>query len=362
MRLKSLLVILALALGLAACANDETEPESPELELIEATPLAADVASEPAPTAEVIGDETALEEEESGDDAGAGELVTLPPVDPLATTGNIVTAGSSTVYPLSERMAARFENEGYSGIITVDSIGSGAGFERFCVAGETDIANASRPINESEIESCRAIGREPLEFRVGTDALAVVVSRANEFLEDATLEELAAIFSTAQQWSDVRPGWPAENILRYSPGTDSGTFDYFVEAVFDEDEEPILSAANLELSEDDNVLVQGVQGSPYAVAYFGYAYYVENQDMLKVVSIEGVEPSGANVENGSYPLARPLFIYSSANIMQEKLQVADFINFYLTYVNEEVLDVGYFPASEEALNAARQTYLDALAP
>jgi len=105
-----------------------------------------------------------------------------------------------------------------------------------------------------------------------------------------------------------------------------------------------------------------VQGSPYAVAYFGYAYYVENQDTLKVVSIEGVEPSGANVENGSYPLARPLFIYSSANIMQEKLQVADFINFYLTYVNEEVLDVGYFPASEEALNAARQTYLDALAP
>ena len=130
--------------------------------------------------------------------------------------------------------------------------------------------------------------------------------------------------------------------------------------MFDEDEEPILRAANLEMSEDDNVMVQGVQGSPYAVAYFGYAYYVENQDTLKVARIEGVEPSGENVENGSYALARPLYIYSSAKLLQEKPQVADFINFYLTYVNEEVLDVGYFPASEESLNAARQSYLDAL--
>lgn len=360
MRLKVLLMVLALALVLAACGGDDAETETSELDLIEATPLAEDAADEPAPTAEVIGDETAMEEEDTGSDAGAGGMVTLPEVDPLATTGDIVTAGSSTVFPLSERMAARFENEGYGGIITIDSIGSGAGFERFCVAGETDIANASRPINESEIESCRAIGREPLEFRVGTDALAVVVSQANEFVEDVSLEELAAIFSTAQQWSDVRAEWPAEDILRYVPGTDSGTFDYFVEEIFDEDTAPILSAANLEQSEDDNVLVQGVQGSPYAVAFFGYAYYVENQDTLKVLSIEGVEPSAENVENNSYPLARPLFIYSDATIMQQKPQVASFINFFLTYVNEEVVDVGYFPASEESLNAARQIYLDAV--
>jgi phosphate transport system substrate-binding protein len=355
-----MLTVLVLALALVACGGDTPATETNELDLIEATPLPEEAAAEPTPAAEVIGDETALEEVEAGSDEGAGETVTLPEVDPLATTGDIVTAGSSTVFPLAERMAARFENEGYGGIITIDSIGSGAGFERFCVAGETDIANASRPINESETESCRAIGREPLEFRVGTDALAVVVSNANDFVEDATMAELAAIFSTAETWSEVRPEWPAEEILRYVPGTDSGTFDYFVEVVFEEDTAPILSASNLEQSEDDNVLVQGVQGSPYAVAFFGYAYFVENQDTLKVLNIEGVEPSAENVENNSYPLARPLFIYSDATIMQEKSQVADFVNFFLTYVNEEVVDVGYFPASEEALNGARRLFLEAV--
>lgn len=284
----------------------------------------------------------------------------LPAVNPLEVTGGIITAGSSTVFPLTERMAERFEDEGYSGRITVDSIGSGAGLERFCVAGESDIANASRPIRDSEIESCRAIGREPLAFRVGTDALAVTVSQENDFVDNLTLEQLALVFSTAETWADVDPSFPAEAILRFSPGTDSGTFDYFVEEIFDEDEAPILRAANLQLSEDDNVLVQGVLGSQYAIGYFGYAYYQENADTLKVLSIEGVEPTAANVDNGSYPLARPLVLYSDAGIMAAKPQVAAFINFYLTYVNEEVVDVGYFPASAEALDTAMQNWLDAM--
>lgn len=289
------------------------------------------------------------------------EILALPSVDPLEVEGDIVTAGSSTVFPLTEAMAARFEDEGYSGQITIDSIGSGAGLERFCVAGESDIANASRPINESEVESCRSIDREPIEFRVGTDALAVTVSQDNDFATDVTLEELALIFSSAETWSDVRADWPEEPILRYIPGTDSGTFDYFVEEIFDENEEPILGAANLELSEDDNVLVQGVIGSPYAIGFFGYAYYQENTDTLKVLNIEGIEPNQENVENGSYPLARPLFIYSDAQVMKEKPQVAAFINFYLTHVNEEVVRVGYFPASDTALEQARQGWLAATA-
>lgn len=358
MRVKFMILALALVWALAACGDDEGGGAS-ELDLIEATPLAQAAATDPTPTAEVMGSEESNGEEGPGE-AGNDGLIVLPEVDPLATTGNIVTAGSSTVYPLTERLAARFENEGYGGVITIDSIGSGAGFERFCVAGETDVANASRPIRDSEVESCRAIGREPIEFRVGTDALAVVVSAANDFVTDVTLEELAQIFSAANRWSDVRADWPDEAILRYIPGTDSGTFDYFVEAVFDEDTAPILSAANTQMSEDDNFLVQGVQGSPYSVAFFGFAYYVENAGALKVLSIDGVEPSQDNVENGSYPLARPLFIYSSADIMQSKPHVADFINFYLTWVDEEVIDVGYFPASSETLNGARQAYLDAV--
>ena len=275
-------------------------------------------------------------------------------------SGDIIAAGSSTVFPLSERLAERFRDEGYADNITIDSIGSGAGFERFCVAGESDISNASRPIKNAEVENCQAIGREPIEIRVGTDALAVVVSNENDFADNATFEELAMLFSDgAELWSDVNANWPSEPIQRFIPGTDSGTFDFFVEEVFDKDAEKSLGAKNQQLSEDDNVLVQGVLGSPYAIGYFGYAYYAENADSLKILSVEGVEPNDASVDSGDYPLARPLFMYTTAGIMQDKPQVADFVNFYLMNVDDEVTDVGYFPASTADLNAAKKAWLDA---
>ena len=292
--------------------------------------------------------------------AGRSTADGLPEVNPLEVTGDIITAGSSTVFPLSEAMAERFKDEGFAYNITVDSIGSGAGFERFCIAGESDISNASRPITDSERESCGAIDRVPIAFRVGTDALAVTVSRDNEFVDNLSMEQLALVFSTATTWADVNPDWPKEPIQRFSPGTDSGTFDYFVEEVFDKDREPILSAEAVQLSEDDNVLVRGVSGSPYAVGYFGFAYYQENVDALKIVAVSGVEATAANVDSGSYALARPLYIYSDAGIMAEKPQVAAFINFYLTYVNEEVERVGYFPAEGPVLEAAKKSLLDAL--
>jgi phosphate binding protein len=297
----------------------------------------------------------------------------LPDIDPASVSGDIIAAGSSTVYPLIERMAERFKDEGFAGNLTIDSIGSGAGFERFCKTGETDIANASRGIKDSEKENCAAINRTPIEFRVGTDALAVVVSTENDFVTDVTLEELAKIFSKdAVKWSDVRPEWPNEDILRFSPGTDSGTFDYFVEAVMapaykvddkaniEAGEKAILDAANIQFSEDDNVLVQGVEGSKYAIGYFGFAYYNENADKLNAILVNSVEPTAETAENGEYKLARPLFIYSDAAILKAKPQVAAFVNFFLSYVNEEIIDVGYFPASAEALNVAKQALLDAL--
>ena len=284
----------------------------------------------------------------------------LPGINPLDVPGNIVTAGSSTVFPLSERMVERFKDEGFPGNVSVDSIGTGAGFERFCSSGETDISNASRAINDQEVANCQALGREPIEMRVGTDALAVVVSRDNAFADNVSMGQLNALFSTAATWSDINPDWPNEPIQRFIPGTDSGTFDYFVEEVFHEDEEPILSAANLQMSEDDNILVQGVLGSPYSVGFFGYAYYTENADKLNVLDIDGVEASTESVDDASYPLARPMYIYTTADIMMGKPQVAAFVNFYLTYVNEEVVDVGYFPANQAALNAAKQAWLDAV--
>jgi phosphate binding protein len=300
--------------------------------------------------------------------------VMLPEVDPAALSGTVIAAGSSTVYPLAEAIAEKFQGEGFTGELTIDSIGSGAGFERFCKTGETDIANASRKIKDAEAENCKAIGRTPLQFRVGTDAIAFVVSSENDFLTDVTLEELYKIFSSsATKWSDVRPEWPNENILRFSPGTDSGTFDYFVEVVMGPNfkgadgkvdlaagEKDILNASNIQLSEDDNVLVQGVEGSKYAIGYFGFAYFAENQGNLKAISIDGVAPSATTAEDGTYKLSRPLFIYSDAQILKAKPQVAGFINYFLTYVNEEIDAVGYFPASQAALDESRQTLLDAL--
>lgn len=285
----------------------------------------------------------------------------LPMVDPLSVSGDVVVAGSSTVFPLAEVMAARFEDEGYSGLITIDSIGSGAGFERFCVAGESDVTNASRPIKDAEVESCRAIGRDPIEFRVGTDALAVTVSPGNTFATDLTIAELTVLFSTATTWRDVRADFPANPVQRFIPGTDSGTFDYFVEEVFDEDEGPILVAGNTQLSEDDNVLIQGISGdgcdpanesTTCAVGFFGYAYYSENSDRLSVLNIEGVEPTTDSVNAGTYPLARPMFMYSTASIIAEKPQVGAFLSFVLQFVNEEIGEVGYFPASDAVLRAA----------
>jgi phosphate transport system substrate-binding protein len=279
---------------------------------------------------------------------------------PDAVSGDVVIAGSSTVFPLAERMIERFVEEGYGGNATYDSIGSGGGFERFCVNGETDVSGASRGIKDAEVESCQSIGREPIEFRLGTDALSVVVSQENDFVTEVTMEELALIFSTAETWADVRSDWPAEPIQRFIPGTDSGTFDFFVEEVFDEDEAPILAASNTQLSEDDNILVQGVLGSPYAVGFFGYAYYAENADVMTVLSVDGVEPTQATVDSNEYPLSRPLFHYSDATILKEKPQVAAYLYFFLTNVNDEIVDVGYFPANSAVLSAALDDWKEAV--
>jgi phosphate binding protein len=293
---------------------------------------------------------------------------------PDAVEGDIITAGSSTVFPLSERMAELFQQEGYTGNVTVDSIGSGAGFERFCVAGESDVANASRGIKDGEVESCAAIDRKPIEFRVGTDALAVVVSAENDFLTSISKEQLGKIFSGEfTTWDQVDTAYPAEAIGIYSPGADSGTFDYFNEAVvaplfLNADgkadtaagEEALLGLEGAQFSEDDNVLVQGVEGSPYAIGYFGYAYFSENSGALKAVAIDDVEPSQETVDAGTYPLARPLFIYSDAKIIAEKPQVAAFLYFYLSNVNDNIVDVGYFPAPAADLEGSMDALMSAI--
>jgi phosphate transport system substrate-binding protein len=347
-------VLIAMSFVLAACGGRATSTEAPVVQptTVPAGPTAAAAEPTAAPTEDAIA-----------------------MYAPDAVSGDIVSAGSSTVFPLSERMKQRFEEEGFAGNITIDSVGTGAGFERFCKTGETDISNASRPIKDTEVENCAALAtaREPIGFQVGIDALAITISKENTWLTDVTKAELAAIFSTATNWSDVRPEWPAEPIQRFSPGTDSGTFDYFVEVIMgpanlDADgkadlakgEEAILNAANIQFSEDDNVLVQGVEGSEFAIGYFGFAYYQENSDRLNVLSVEGVAPTAETAESGEYALARPLFIYSDPAIMQEKPQVAAFILFYLENVGNEILDVGYFPISDAKLQEGLDAWNSAI--
>lgn len=347
---RSLMFVFVLAsLMLAACGTPATETQ-----VVEPTATDAPVVAEPAVA--TTADPMAM-------------------YAPDAVTGDIITAGSSTVFPLSERMSELFQQEGYTGNITVDSIGSGAGFERFCKTGETDVANASRAIKDSEVESCQALPtpRAPIAFRVGTDALTVVVSSENDFVTALTKEQLGKIF-TGQftTWDQVDTAYPAEAILVYGPGADSGTFDYFNEAVvaplyLNADGKPdtaagkeaMLGLEGAQFSEDDNVLVQGVEGSPYAIGYFGYAYFSENSGNLKAVAVEGVEPSQATVDDGTYPISRPLFIYSDANILKEKPQVAAFIYFYLNNVDNEISDVGYFPAPDAELQASMDAWMTA---
>jgi phosphate transport system substrate-binding protein len=338
-------VLVVLSFMLAACGTPST---------LAVEPTATEAPVEMEPTVAVVEDPMAA-------------------YAPDAVEGDVITAGSSTVFPLSERMAELFQQEGYTGNITVDSVGTGAGFERFCEAGETDISNASRAIKDSETEACAAIGRTPVEFRVGTDALAVVVSAENDFITAISKEQLGQIFKgELTTWDQVDPSYPAEPIGVYSPGADSGTFDYFIEAVvgpvtlnaeggadLEAAEAALLGLEGAQFSEDDNVLVQGVQGSPYAIGYFGYAYYAENQGSLKALAIDDVEPNQANVDAGTYPISRPLFIYSDAMILTEKPQVAAFIYFYLSNVNNEIIDVGYFPAPAADLEAAMDAWKSA---
>jgi phosphate transport system substrate-binding protein len=293
----------------------------------------------------------------------------LPVIDPLEVDPgvDIGIAGSSTVFPLSTELLSQWIDEG-GPEYTIDSIGSGGGLERFCVEGASDIANSSRRINEEEIAACTETwGSTPIEVRVGSDALSLVISNGNYFAQELTIEEIATAFSlsnTDATWTDVNPAFPAHPIQLFSPGADSGTFDYFNEIVFDDaDPPPILSSIADIVGEDDNLTVIGVaedgctEGdltSTCAIGYFGYAFFQQNADRLQVVTVDGVEPTAETVDDNSYPIARPLYMYTADAVIEAKPQVAEFMAYYLNNVNALIGNVGYFPAPQDALQEAAE--------
>ena len=360
-------LLLALALVAAACGGDDDDTgDTTTTATAGDTTTTTEAVTEETTTTEAMTEETTTTTAAAADDMSA---LGLPIIDPLSVpAGDIAIAGSSTVFPLSVAVIDQWIDEGgpeYS----IDSIGSGGGFERFCVEGASDISNASRAINEEEIASCESIGRTPIEIRVGTDALSLVISTGNYFAQNLTIDEIAAVFSApaGATWDTINPAFPAHPIQAFSPGADSGTFDYFNEVVYEEAEpSPILSAGVVEIvGEDDNITVRGVAddgctegdtNSTCAIGYFGYAYFAENADQLQVVAVDAgdgpVAPSDESVNAGTYPISRPLFMYTDAGIVAEKPQVGQFIAYYLNNVNDVIGEVGYFPAPMEALQEA----------
>ena len=270
--------------------------------------------------------------------------------DASGLTGTVEIDGSSTVFPVAEAVAEEFQIANPNVRVTVGISGTGGGFQRFC-AGETDISNASRPISQGEIDACAAAGIEYTELSVAIDGLSVVVNPANDFVVCLTTVELAEIWrpnSSVETWRDVRAEWPAEEIRLYGPGTDSGTFDYFTETI---NGESGASRADFQASEDDHILVQGIAGDPYALGYFGYAYFVENRDRLKIVAVDGgsgcVAPNDATIEDGSYaPLARPLFVYVR-HASLESPAVRAYVEFMLENAAELVPATGYHVLSDQ---------------
>lgn len=257
-----------------------------------------------------------------------------------ALSGRVLIDGSSTVAPLSSAAAELYAAEEPGVNVTVATSGTGGGFEKFC-AGETDISDASRPIGEDERAACEAAGIEFAELQVANDALTVVVNAENDWADCLTVDQLNTMWAPESEgqianWNQIDPSFPDVPLALFGPGTDSGTFDYFTEAVNGEEG---ASRTDYQSSEDDNVLVQGVQGARGATSYFGYTYYEENAETLKAVQIDSgngcVEPGTETVRDGSYtPLARPLFIYVSKSAYQEKPQVKGFVDFYVAEIDQ----------------------------
>jgi phosphate transport system substrate-binding protein len=279
-----------------------------------------------------------------------------------ALSGQIVIDGSSTVFPLTSAAAELFQQENPDVQVSVGQSGTGGGFEKFC-AGETDISDASRPIEEDEVAACEQNGVTQDEFSIANDGLTVVVNAENDWATCLTVEQLNAIWapdSAISNWNQVDPSFPDEPLTLAGPGTDSGTFDYFTDVVNGEEG---ASRTDYQASEDDNVIVKAVQGSPGAMGYLGYTYYEQNADTLKALEIDNgggcVAPNPETVQDGSYaPLGRQLYIYPSAEAL-ERPEVEAFVSFYIENIDQIVEAAGFIGLNDEQKTTLQEQF-DAL--
>lgn len=285
-----------------------------------------------------------------------------PTAVPTTLSGEILVDGSSTVGPITNAVAQQF-NQTYDRIdIDVQISGTGGGFKRFCV-GETDISDASRPIKASEAETCATNGVEYIELPVAFDGIAVVTNLDNDFVSCITVDQLTQIWDPAAEaqvinWQDVDPSFPARPLVLFGPGMDSGTYDYFTEAVVGEEGNSRMDFFG---SEDDDELVDGIAASNETLGYFGYAYYDQNRDRLRLLAIDSgqgcVEPNTETISSGLYaPLSRPLFIYVNKQHAAENPAINAFVEYYLDHAPELVSDVGYSPLTPTLYDLAQARY------
>ncbi len=265
-------------------------------------------------------------------------------------SGQVIIKGSSTVFPISDSFAEEFINQNPEVNVTVDSTGSGGGFKNHFCPGESDLNGASRPIKESEKQQCADNDVEPIEFRIAGDALTMAVNNDADWVDCVTPDEMSQIWREdgAQMWSDVRDDWPDQEFDLYGPASTSGTFDWFNNNIVGEDRN---HTAQHQPTEEDETIVSGIRDNPNAMGYFGYAYYNSNTDLVKALEVDGGDgctpPSLANAKDGSYPMARPLFIYVAKSALQREA-VYEFMKFYLKRAEtDNVSEIGYVPSSKE---------------
>ncbi len=304
---------------------------------------------------ESVAQETSIPVQSSSPTSSMANTDSSTNTDSVVLTGIVEVDGSSTVAPVSEAVAEEFKKLHPKANVLVGVSGSGGGFKRF-VIGETDISNASRGIKSSEAEKAKANGIDFAELRIGMDGLSVMVNPSNTFVDCLTTTELKKIWepgSSVNNWNQVRSSFPNQKMRLYGPGTDSGTFDFFTDEI---NGEGGASRDDYTMSEDDNVIVQGIAGDQYSLGYFGYAYYAANKDKLKVIGIDSGEgcvvPSAETIDNASYkPLTRPLYIYVKKSSYANKQVVKEFVDFYMKEAGALTAEVGYVPVKEEEYKA-----------
>jgi phosphate transport system substrate-binding protein len=276
-------------------------------------------------------------------------------------SGSISVEGSSTVQPITQAAAELFRQENPEARIEVGGAGTSDGFEAFC-KGDTQISNASRPIDVAEeVPVCEENGVEFIEIPVAFDGISVVVNKQNDWASDVTSEELKTMWEPAAEgeitnWSQVRSEWPDRELNLYGPGTESGTYEFFNETIVGNEEE--INRSDYEASEDDNVLVQGVSGDQNSLGYFGYSYYENNRDKLKVLAVDGVKPSADSIRSGEYVLSRPLFIYVNKKALENNQALEPFVDFYMGNLDRLVEAAKYVTLPESLAQEARTQYKD----